>query len=51
MQIHQAIGVPKAHMASLIEPLNRLISQSAEDGFITEALSRHGVKGAVVLND
>ncbi len=50
IQIQQAIGVSPALSKTLLEPLNGFISRSTQDGFITEALQRHGVKGAVVLN-
>ena len=50
MQIPQAIGVSPVKRKSLLEPLNRVISHLTQDGFITETLQRHSVKGAVVLN-
>lgn len=46
MLILQAMGVPKALEARLIGQLNRFIARSIADGFIADALRRHGVEGA-----
>ncbi len=51
MQIQQAIGVSQVLANTFVESLNQFIMRSIENGFITETLERHGVKGAVVLSD
>lgn len=51
MLIRQAMGVPKALEARLIGPLNQFIARSIADGFIADALARHGVEGADLVED
>jgi polar amino acid transport system substrate-binding protein len=46
MLIQQALGVPKALEPDLLDRLNAFIERSLADGFIAEALKRHGVEGA-----
>ena len=46
MLIQQALGVPKAFEPGLLDWLNAFIERSLADGFIAEALKRHGVEGA-----
>jgi polar amino acid transport system substrate-binding protein len=51
MQIQQAIGVHQSLDAAWIQSLDSFIAHAIEDGFIAEALERHGIHGAVVLRD
>lgn len=46
MLIQQALGVPKALEPGLLDRLNAFIGRRLADGFIAEALKRHGVEGA-----
>ncbi|WP_439138329.1 transporter substrate-binding domain-containing protein [Roseicyclus sp.] len=49
MLIEQALGIPKALEAKLINRLDHIISRSLADGFFAEALVRHGVEGAALM--
>lgn len=46
MLIEQAMGVPRALGARLVDQLNTFIERSIADGFFAEVLERHGVEGA-----
>ena len=50
MLIEQAMGVPKSLAARLIGPLEQIIAQSIAEGFIADALARHGVAGASLVS-
>lgn len=50
MLIRQAMGVPKARAAQLVDHLDQVIAQSITDGFIAGALARHGIEGADLLS-
>jgi polar amino acid transport system substrate-binding protein len=50
MLIEQAMGVPKARAARLIGHLDQVIARCIADGFIAEALARHGVEGASLVS-
>jgi polar amino acid transport system substrate-binding protein len=49
MLIRQALGVPIKLEARLVSHLNQFIARSIADGFIAEALARHGVEGADLM--
>lgn len=51
MLIQQAVGVPKRLEERLIGPLNQIITRSLADGFLADALTRHGVEGARLVED
>ena len=50
MLIEQAMGVPRALGARLVDQLNTFIERSIADGFFAEVLERHGVEGADLAN-
>lgn len=51
MLIQQALGVPRKLETRLIGPLDQFIERSRADGFLAEALERHGVEGADLMGD
>jgi polar amino acid transport system substrate-binding protein len=47
MAIHQAMGTPHSHHAALAW-LSAFVEEMKRNGFVEEALKRHGIKGAAV---
>lgn len=51
MLIQQALGVPKRLEVPLIAFLDQFIARLLADGFLAEALARHGVEGVDLMGD
>lgn len=48
MVIHQAMGLPASRSAMALDYLTLFIEEMKASGLISQALARHGIKGAVV---
>ncbi|SDP61232.1 amino acid ABC transporter substrate-binding protein, PAAT family [Ralstonia sp. 25mfcol4.1] len=48
MVIQQAMGLPRARSAEAVELLWRFVEEMKASGFVSDALTRHGIEGASV---
>ncbi len=48
MQIRQAMGLPKSRGAAAAAHLAEFVEQMKREGFVAQALARHGIEGAAV---
>jgi polar amino acid transport system substrate-binding protein len=48
MVIRQAMGCPRSRGAEAVSALSAFVEEMKADGFVAEALKRHGIEGAAV---
>ena len=48
MEIRQAMGLPRGRSAAAAQALSAFVEQMKAEGFIADALKRHGIQGALV---
>ncbi len=48
MEIRQAMGLPRGRSALAVEALSAFVEQMKAEGFMADALKRHGIQGALV---